>query len=69
MLMDSTSVSLVRPVGGRSAQENHARIKQIAEQLDQCWDLLRQRRAREEYGQNPDDARVRDVRTVEGYGG
>jgi len=51
------------------AQENHARIQQIAEQLDQCWDLLRRRRARAEYGQNPDDVKVRDVRTVEGYDG
>jgi Protein of unknown function (DUF2630) len=35
--------------------------------LDQCWDLLRQRRARREYGQNPDEATVRPVGQVEGY--
>jgi hypothetical protein len=43
------------------------RLRLIEEHLDQCWDLLRQRRARQEYGENPDDAHVRDVRTVEGY--
>jgi hypothetical protein len=44
-----------------------ARLQQIEEHLDQCWDLLRQRRARLQYGENPDEAHVRDVRTVEGY--
>ena len=34
--------------------------------LDQCWDLLRQRRARQEFGQ-PDSTAVRDEGTVEGY--
>jgi hypothetical protein len=43
------------------------RMRQLEETLDQCWDLLRQRRAKREYGENPDDATVRDVRTVEGY--
>ena len=43
------------------------RMQQLEETLDQCWDLLRQRRAKREYGQNPDEATVRDVRTVEGY--
>jgi hypothetical protein len=35
--------------------------------LDQCWDLLRQRRARREMGQDPDDARVRPPEVVERY--
>ncbi|KJK59612.1 MULTISPECIES: DUF2630 family protein [Actinomycetes] len=35
--------------------------------LDQCWDLLRQRRARTQYGENPDDAHVRPAAQVEGY--
>ncbi len=35
--------------------------------LDQCWDLLRQRRARREFGQDPGDAQVRPVGQVEGY--
>jgi hypothetical protein len=43
------------------------RMRQLEETLDQCWDLLRQRRAKREFGRNPDEAEVRDVRTVEGY--
>jgi hypothetical protein len=43
------------------------RLRSVEVQLDQCWDLLRQRRARREYGQNPDDAMVRDPDTVERY--
>ena len=35
--------------------------------LDQCWDLLRQRRARRHAGQDPDEAAVRDAETVEHY--
>ncbi|HIV70656.1 MAG TPA: DUF2630 family protein [Candidatus Aquabacterium excrementipullorum] len=47
---------------------NHAdRIRKIEEQLDQCWDLLRQRRAKREFGDNPDEAKPRDVGTVENY--
>ena len=43
------------------------RMRQLEETLDQCWDLLRQRRAKREFGEDPDDAAVRDARTVEGY--
>jgi hypothetical protein len=46
---------------------NAARLRQVEEQLDQCWDLLRQRRAKREFGENPDTAAVRDPGTVEGY--
>ena len=45
------------------------RLRQIQVTLDQCWDLLRQRRARRAAGLEPDDARVRDEKTVEGYTG
>ena len=45
----------------------HARIRHLEEQLDQCWDLLRQRRARREFGGDADQAQPRDVKTVEGY--
>ena len=44
-----------------------ARLQQVEEQLDQCWDLLRQRRAREEFGQNPDEVAARPTDTVENY--
>lgn len=48
--------------------EQHAeRIQQIEVELDQCWDLLRQRRARREFGDDPEGAKLRDEKTVEGY--
>jgi hypothetical protein len=43
------------------------RLRRIEESLDQCWDLLRQRRARREFGQDPNDAAARSRGTVEGY--
>jgi len=43
------------------------RLRAIEVQLDQCWDLMRQRRARREFGQDPDQAQVRGEGTVEGY--
>lgn len=45
----------------------HARLKRIEEDLDQCWDLLRQRRAKRQYGENPDEAQPRPVEQVENY--
>jgi hypothetical protein len=44
-----------------------ARIAHIEVTLDQCWDLLRQRRARMEFGEDPDEAGVRDANTVKSY--
>jgi hypothetical protein len=52
--------------GGLNADE-HNRLEQIKVSLDQCWDLLRQRRALREAGQDPDAARVRDPEVVERY--
>jgi hypothetical protein len=46
---------------------NRARVEQIEIALDQCWDLLRQRRARREFHEDPDAASVRGVETVERY--
>jgi hypothetical protein len=43
------------------------RLREVQIELDRCWDLLRQRRAREEFGQDPDEAQVRDADTVERY--
>jgi hypothetical protein len=39
----------------------------VEEALDQCWDLLRQRRARREFGENPEEAQLRPGGEVEGY--
>jgi hypothetical protein len=47
--------------------EDRARLEQLEEQLDQAWDLLRQRRAREEYDEDPTDAKQRPATEVEGY--
>lgn len=52
--------------GGLSDTER-AQLEQIEVQLDQCWDLLRQRRARRNAGQNPDEAAARDPEVVEHY--
>jgi len=43
------------------------RLEQIAVELDRCWDLLRQRRARRDAGQPPEEAHLRDSGTVERY--
>jgi Protein of unknown function (DUF2630) len=42
-------------------------LRAVQVELDRCWDLLRQRRARRSAGQDPDDAQVRDADTVEHY--
>jgi hypothetical protein len=46
---------------------DQVRLEKIKVELDQCWDLLRQRDARREFGQNPDDAKVRPASVVERY--
>jgi hypothetical protein len=43
------------------------RLERVSVELDRCWDLLRQRRARRDAGENPDDATERDAETVEKY--
>ncbi|POX49233.1 DUF2630 family protein [Streptomyces sp. Ru72] len=43
------------------------RLGELERALDQCWDLLRQRRAKAEFGENPDEAQVRPASQVEGY--
>jgi hypothetical protein len=45
----------------------HERLQELKVELDRCWDLLRQREAREEFQLDPDEASVRDPNTVEGY--
>jgi Protein of unknown function (DUF2630) len=53
--------------GGSLEGDAHARLESVQVMLDQCWDLLRQRRARREVGKDPDKAYVRDPSTVEQY--
>jgi hypothetical protein len=47
--------------------EEHERLERVRVELDKYWDLLRQRRAREQAGLNPEDASLRDEDTVERY--
>jgi hypothetical protein len=54
---------------GEATDEERHRLKEIEVSLDQCWDLLHQRRARRSAGLDPEGAEPRDERTVEGYVG
>jgi hypothetical protein len=47
--------------------DGRARLEHLERELDQCWDLLRQRRARSEYGEDPDGAHTRSEDEVESY--
>ena len=53
--------------GEISESEENKRLRQLEVELDQCWDLLRQRRALRETGGDPRDAAVRPADEVEGY--
>jgi len=53
--------------GEISESEEHKRLRQLEIELDQCWDLLRQRRALRETDGDPRDAAVRPADEVEGY--
>jgi predicted nuclease with TOPRIM domain len=55
--------------GEITVDEENRRLRRIEVELDQCWDLLRQRRAKRQYGENPEEAQVRDAGTVENYSG
>ena len=48
-------------------EKDRERLRAVEVELDRCWDLLRQRRAREEFDQDPDDAKTRSAGTVENY--
>ena len=60
--------ALARDLEGRSSTaDDKARLKKLEVALDQCWDLLRQRRARREFGEDPSTAEVRPPDVVEQY--
>jgi hypothetical protein len=52
---------------GDVSDADRRRLDEVKTSLDRCWDLLRQRRALEEFGMDPDAARPRSEQTVEGY--
>ena len=53
--------------GELTADAEREQLHSTEEALDQCWDLLRQRRARREFGENAEGAAVRPIAEVEGY--
>jgi len=53
--------------GEVTSQQENTRIRQLETALDQCWDLLRRRRAARAAGQDPDEAQVRPADQVEPY--
>jgi uncharacterized protein DUF2630 len=79
MAKPTTDESISRKIEGLVHEEQHlygkeqladhdlVRIEEIKVELDQCWDLLRQRDARREFGQDPNQAKVRPASVVERY--
>ncbi|MGH3211879.1 MAG: DUF2630 family protein [Trebonia sp.] len=53
--------------GELSTEQERERLRSTEEALDQCWDLLRQRRAKREFGESTEGANARPVSEVEGY--
>ena len=56
-----------REAAGRATDDDRRRLESIKISLDQCWDLLRQRRALRSSGRDPDAADVRPPEVVERY--
>ena len=52
---------------GNASEADRQRLQELEVSLDQCWDLLRQRRALRDAGRDPDAAAVRDPSVVESY--
>lgn len=67
-LVDKEHELRTRSTAGEiDSADEHAQLRSLEEALDQCWDLLRQRRARRSAGEDPDDAQARTTQQVEGY--
>jgi hypothetical protein len=56
-----------RQAAGHATESDGARLESVKIALDQCWDLLRQRRAKREFGADPDAAEARPPEVVERY--
>lgn len=52
---------------GELSMEDRGQLAKLKVELDQCWDLLRQRRALREFGEDPDRAKLRPAKIVENY--
>ncbi len=68
-LADEEHALFERESRGDATRAERERLREIQVQLDQCYDLLHQRRARRAAGLDPEGAVVRDATTVEGYVG
>jgi len=66
-LVDEEHELMKQAEQGTLDEAKQDRIRDLEIQLDQCWDLLRQRRARREFGLNPEEAKLRDPNIVERY--
>ncbi|HZR01449.1 MAG TPA: DUF2630 family protein [Chloroflexota bacterium] len=66
-LIDEEHTLLERGEQGALDAAGRKRLRELQVELDQLWDLIRQRRAKRHAGFDPDAARLRSVRTVEGY--
>lgn len=67
MVADEKALRDLLSDGSNDGESERERLAALERELDQCWDLLRQRRALSEAGEDPGDARVRPSSTVEGY--
>ena len=56
-----------REAAGSGTESDRQRLRELKVSLDQCWDLLRQRRALRDGGRDPDAADLRRPEVVEGY--
>ena len=66
-LMSEEHAILDREGAGERRAEDHEQLRELQTTLDQCWDLLRQRRALRETGNDPDLAQPRSEGVVEHY--
>lgn len=57
----------LRETSAEHSEEQRARVAQLEQDLDQLWDLLRQRDAKRQYGDDPDKAKARPEPQVENY--
>jgi hypothetical protein len=67
MVADERTLRESLAAGKVDGDTERGRLAALEHELDQCWDLLRQRRARTEFGQDPSEAQVRPSSQVEGY--
>lgn len=66
-LVDEEHALMAAEASGEIDDPGRERMRALEVQLDQAWDLLRQRRGRRDFGENPAEAEVRDPETVENY--